>query len=127
MINDLIGTGISYPLQFSGGRTVASSGPEHLNQALYLLLSTQPGERVHRPTYGCDLRGLIGRPNNVALHEVLKFRITEAIKLHEKRVSVSGITTETDPDNEHVVNAYIAYTEVRTLTPGNLVFPFYLS
>ena len=35
-----------------------------IRQALLLLLSTRPGERVMRPEYGCDLHKLIFAPND---------------------------------------------------------------
>ena len=50
-------------------------GDAAVRQALLLLLTTAPGERVMRPDYGCDLRKLVFSPNDdttagLAIHYV---------------------------------------------------------
>ena len=50
-------------------------GVEAVRQAVLLLLSTRPGERVMRPDYGCDLHRVLFAPNDdttagLAIHYV---------------------------------------------------------
>jgi len=42
-----------------GGRIQMVDGDASVRQAILLLLSTIPGERVMRPDYGCDLHRLV--------------------------------------------------------------------
>ena len=39
-------------------------GASAVRQSLMLLLSTQPGERIMRPEFGCDLYRLVFEPND---------------------------------------------------------------
>jgi hypothetical protein len=45
------------------GKVGMVAGEAAVRQALLLLLSTQPGERVMRPTFGCHLQRLVFSPN----------------------------------------------------------------
>ena len=37
---------------------------DSIRQAILLLFSTRPGERVMRPDYGCDIHRLVFSPND---------------------------------------------------------------
>ena len=39
-----------------------------VRQAILLLLTTTPGERLMRPDYGCDLHRLVFAPNDATTH-----------------------------------------------------------
>ena len=43
------------------------AGEEDIRSSLEILLSTQVGERVMQPTYGCDLRKLLFEPLDTSL------------------------------------------------------------
>ena len=57
------------------GGVAMVSGDDSVRQALLLLLSTIPGERLMRPTYGSELHRLVFAPNDqttagLAIHYV---------------------------------------------------------
>lgn len=57
------------------GRLAKISETGRVRQAILLLLSTRPGERIMRPDYGCDLHRLVFWPNDettagLAIHYV---------------------------------------------------------
>ena len=64
---------------------------ELLGDSIYTILKTLPGERVYRPTFGCNLRRLLF--TNMARQ--VKVRATtearEAIRMNEPRVIVDDI------------------------------------
>jgi phage baseplate assembly protein W len=66
--------------------TVTSDAAIH--QSLLLLLSTRPGERVMRPTYGCDLNRLIFSPNDDTTAGLAMHLVRQAVTRWEPRVEV---------------------------------------
>src|ERR1017187_1926252 len=59
-----------------------------MRQALLLLLSTRPGERVMRPDYGCPLKGLGFEPNDDTTAGMAIGYIRRAIERWEPRVRI---------------------------------------
>ena len=55
---DFLGRGWAFPLRpdpRTGGLEYRE-GADKVKQSIYLILDTEPGERVMRPTFGCGLR-----------------------------------------------------------------------
>lgn len=80
------------------GRIAMVRDADAVRQALMLLLSTRPGERIMRPDYGCDLARLIFSPNDdttagLAIHEVRR-----AVERFEARVVILAIDAGPVPD-----------------------------
>ena len=64
---------------------------ELLGDAIYTILSTMPGERRHRPQFGCNLKRLLfGNINQVTLVQV-EIEARLAIERWEQRVIVEQI------------------------------------
>ena len=59
-----------------------------VRQAILLLLSTRPGERVMRPTYGCDLHRLVFSPNDDTTAGLAIHYVRQALDLWEPRIDV---------------------------------------
>lgn len=58
---------IDYPYHFDGGgRTAIARSDKHIRDLIEQVLFTAPGERVNRPTFGCDIPRLIFSPNSDA-------------------------------------------------------------
>jgi phage baseplate assembly protein W len=62
-----------------------------VRQALLLLLSTRPGERVMRPEYGCDLHQLVFEPNDDTTAGVAMHHVRRAIERWEPRVEILNL------------------------------------
>ena len=73
------------------GRLEWVSGEHTVRQALLLLLSTRPGERVLRPEYGCDLHRLVFEPNDETTAGIVIYHVRRAIERWEPRVEILGI------------------------------------
>jgi uncharacterized protein len=73
------------------GRLDWVQGEVTVQQALELLLSTRPGERVMRPDYGCDLHRLAFEPNDETTAGVAIFHVRRAIARWEPRVEILSL------------------------------------
>ncbi len=63
-------------------------GRSSLRQAILMLLSTRPGERVMRPHYGCHLHRLVFSPNDDTTAGLAIHYVRQAIERWEPRVEV---------------------------------------
>jgi phage baseplate assembly protein W len=52
----------------------------HVDQLMRQVLLTNPGERIHRPDFGCGLRRMVFAPNNPASASLLKVTILQALQ-----------------------------------------------
>jgi phage baseplate assembly protein W len=64
------------------------TGEDSVRQALLMLISTQPGERVNRPTYGCDLHRLMFAPADNTTAGLATHYVQQALAQWESRVEV---------------------------------------
>jgi hypothetical protein len=80
------------------GRLEWVQGELTVRQALLMLLSTRPGERVLRPEYGCDLHRLVFEPNDETTAGVVLHHVRRAIERWEPRVEILDL--DADPDLE---------------------------
>jgi len=70
------------------GRLDAVEGDALVRQAILLLLSTRPGERVMRPEYGCDLFRLAFSPTDETTAGLALHHVRTAIEQWEPRVEL---------------------------------------
>lgn len=121
-----LGRGWGVPLAPDRAGTLPSAeGPEKVRQSVALILDTDPGERIMRPTFGCGLRRYLMKPNTVAIRALIQHDVTRALGRWEPRIQLTSVTVTPGDDPSLVVIA-IAYIHVRDGRPGNLVYPFYL-
>jgi phage baseplate assembly protein W len=71
-----------------------------VRQAILLLLSTRPGERVMRPDYGCDLHKLVFSPNDDTTAGLAIHYVRQALSRWEPGIQILRLDTqrhEADP------------------------------
>lgn len=123
---DPLGRGWSFPVQPApGGALEYAGGPDSIRQAIWIILDTEPGERVMRPDFGCGLRRYLMKPNTPATRALLQREVVQALGAWERRIDVTDVQV-TPGDDPALVLIDIAYVHVRDGRPGNLVYPFYL-
>jgi phage baseplate assembly protein W len=126
MKNDIFGQGISFPLQMNNQGGIRQAGQdEKVSQSIRIILGTQHGERVMRPTFGSNLRRLVYAPNNAATASLAKFYVEESLKTWEPRIQLDDVVVENDNPNGRLM-IQIYYRLKSTNEAGNLVYPFYL-
>jgi phage baseplate assembly protein W len=128
MPGDYYGLGFAFPpgvdpttgsLGIVGDTTVVA-------QALRVLLRTQPGDRLMRPDYGCDLKQFLFAPNTVSTRRLIEQELRRAITRHEDRARLGHVEVVADDREPAQVNITISYTLTRTGVPGSLELPFRL-
>jgi phage baseplate assembly protein W len=122
-----LGMGWSFPPTFVRGSGVVMVADEvDIRESLSILLSTDVGERVMQPKYGCDLRRLVFEPLDATLQTYMKDLIRTAILYFEPRVILENV--ELVPDREQgAITITISYVVATTNTRGNIVYPFYVT
>jgi uncharacterized protein len=102
-----------------------AAGTEKVRESIWIILDTDPGERIMRPTFGCGLRRYLGEPNTVAVRALIKHDVDSALAAWEPRIQVTSIDVIPGSDPS-LVEIAIAYVHVRTNRPDNIVYPFSL-
>ena len=129
--NRFSGSGWQFPPEFGKGETSAvtlmASGPAGIAQSLKALLTTDPGERLMRPDYGCDINRLLFEPVDQRTVIQVRNSITDAILLHEPRIKPANINVFQDRNNPGRLNITIEYIVKATNSRFNLVYPFYIN
>jgi uncharacterized protein len=90
------------------GYVAVATGADVIKQDLQQLLTTQPGSRVMRPRFGCDLATLAFEPNDDILRALAKRNIKAAIDEWEQRVTVQDVTITVD-DTFHLARFSVRY------------------
>ena len=104
----------------SAGALAMVDGDEAVRQALLLLLSTTPGERVMRPGYGSRLHRLIFAPNDATTAGLAIHYVKEAIRRWEPRVDVLDVDAGADPDEPWRLLIQLEYRVRASLATGTL-------
>ncbi|MFT3826064.1 MAG: GPW/gp25 family protein [Chitinophagaceae bacterium] len=128
--NSFLGKGWNFPPAFNihHATTNMVKEEEDIEQSLQILLSTQPGERVMHPDYGCNLRQLVFEPLSNALASVVKDTIRTAIIRFEPRITPEKIDIQPTYTGQNVGLLLISleYIIKTTNARSNLVFPYYI-
>ena len=123
---DITGRGWPFPPRPDGALRYLS-GPEKVRQAIWLLLSTSPGERQMRPEFGCGIHDLVFQPNTPPVRGLVQVRVREALVRWEPRIDVLDVRVEAPPDAPEVMTVEIDYRLRANNALYNLVYPFYLA
>lgn len=126
-LKQFLGSGWNFPvLPSTADRSlVLASGPDKVRQSIWLILETEPGERIMRPQFGCGLRRYLMKPNNSATRALIQNDVMRALSLWEPRIKLQQVNVEPGGDPSMVL-IRIHYIHVRDGSSDNLVFPFYL-
>jgi phage baseplate assembly protein W len=101
-------------------------GREKVRQAIRIILETEPGERIMRPTFGAGLRRHLMEPNTVALRTLVERDVEQALRTWEPRIELTSVEVTPGAEPE-ILEIAIAYVHVRTAQPDTLVHTLRLS
>jgi phage baseplate assembly protein W len=127
MKSDIIGRGWTFPPKIGaqGGVSLTNERSE-IDQAIRIILTTMPGQRVMRPEFGCRLYELIFQPNNARTASQAVRYVEEALQFWEPRIRLADLEAGPDPDAANRLLITIKYEIKATHDMRSLVFPFYL-
>jgi uncharacterized protein len=127
MATNIVGCGWAFPPRIgpSGGLALTRDRSE-LDQAIRIILTTCPGQRVMRPAFGSRLHELVFAPNNSQTIAQARRCVEEALGMWEPRIAVTEVTVRPDPDDASRLLIDIQYEVKATHDRRSLVYPFYL-
>jgi uncharacterized protein len=127
MATDIVGRGWAFPphIGASGGLALTDDRIE-LDQAVRIILTTCPGQRVMRPGFGCRLHELVFAPNNSQTIAEARRCVEESLGMWEPRITVTEVDLRVDPDETSRLLVNIQFEVKATHDKRSLVYPFYL-
>jgi uncharacterized protein len=111
----LFGRGIAFPPRIDAdGRLAWSVGEDNVRDAIRILLTTRPGERLFIPDLGAGLDRMLFEPNTVSTRQSIKDRITRTLQQWEPRLALDTVDVDPDPDDRQAAIATITYRLIAT-------------
>lgn len=121
-----LGVGWAFPFGLAAdGEAATARHEQDVEQAILIILGTNPGERVMRPEFGAGLEEFLFEPISAGTLERVRRRVEEALIDFEPRIDV--LRVEVRPGGTPVARLDVAidYRVRATNTLHNLVYPFY--
>ena len=103
------------------GQLSTVEGNASIQQAIAMLLRTTPGERVGRPSYGCQLHRLLFTPNDNTTAGLAIHYVREAIENWEPRVEIIALDADADPENPESLLIFLDYQVLATRQRESLI------
>lgn len=127
MAKEIIGSGWSFPPQIDPQGGVSLTNPRNeIQQSIWVILSTSPGQRVMRPSFGCRLQEMVFAPNNSHTAAQVRRYVEEALGMWEPRIDLVQVRVHPDPQEAARLTIEIEYEVKTTRDRRSLVYPFYL-
>ncbi len=127
MKREFLGTGWKFPVSLVGGSFELISEDEDIREAILIILSTTPGERVMRPEFGCGIHEYVFSVINSSNLLMIEDEIKTALTLYEPRISIEEIKAKPDASEGGKLLVHIEYTVLSSNSRFNMVYPFYLT
>ena len=97
-------------------------GAAAVRQAILLLLSTMPGERVRRPDYGCELHRLLFATNDDTTAGLAIFYVRRALERWEPRVDIVRLDANRQAERPELLDIVLEYRLRATRQTDRLAF-----
>jgi len=90
-----------------------------IENSIFYILATTPGQRPLLPTFGCDLRRYLAEPMTEDVTQRIQTRVRKAIESWEPRVKLKSVDVIADEETHTYyisVNAYLPYIKGRSIS-----------
>ncbi|WP_331234153.1 GPW/gp25 family protein [Natronorarus salvus] len=126
-MRDFLGRGWAFPVGTeSSGEIRTATEETDIEQAIRLILSTSPGERVMRPDFGCGIHGYVFATIDTTTLTLIGDEVRDALAEWEPRIEVLSVDSDLADAATGRLEIEIRYRVRRTNNEFNLVYPFYL-
>ena len=126
MGQEFIGSGWAFPLRTDRTGSIAlARETREIEESIYLILATAPGERPMRPEFGCAVHDYVFAPADASTAGDIAFAVRVALDRWEPRINLEDVLVHLDTAADGVLLIEVQYTVRGTNDPRNLVFPFY--
>ena len=123
-----LGVGWKFPLRVNAvGGLSYSRYEEDIQEAIWIILGTAPGERRTEPRFGCGIHGYVFAPINPDTIANVAFQVREALVEWEPRIDVLDVDVEQFPGTENMLLIRVDYRIRANNAVHNLVYPFYIT
>jgi phage baseplate assembly protein W len=128
MNQEFLGTGLAFPFAFAPrGRPALARGEQRVEESIYLILGTRPGERLMLQRFGCAIHDLVFAPNTPSTRTLAVDAVRKALVTWEPRIDVLSVKADYDPGAPNLLPIRIDYRVRANNALGNLVYPFYIT
>lgn len=122
-----LGNGWRFPLRPTPrGGFAWSSAETDIEESIWIILGTAPGERQMLPRFGCGIHRYVFSPNSPSTHTIVAGDVRTALSTWEPRIDLADVRVESTPDEPARLLIRIDYRVRTTNSLHNLVYPFYL-
>ena len=121
-----LGVGWAFPFGLAAdGEAATVRHDVDVEQAIRIILGTNPGERVMRPDFGAGLDDFLFEPITAGTLERVRRRVEEALIDFERRIDVLRVEVKPGGAPVNRLDIFIDYRVRSTNALQNLVYPFY--
>jgi hypothetical protein len=121
-----LGVGWAFPVKPVGGPLQFASYEDDVEQAIQIILLTEPGERPMLPDFGGGLRNFLFEPNAPATHRAIEKVVRSALIDWEPRIDIDRVEVTPDGVQPNLLLIHVDYVVRATNSFYNRVYPFYL-
>ncbi len=126
MINNYIGSGITFPIQLDvNGAPVISTGFTLVNSSIKLILGWTLRSRIFLSSFGSILDSLLEEPNDDLLKGMAEYFIYQSLNTWEKRIEIIEVNVRRNEPEK--LDIEIHYKLRATGLEEILVYPYYTS
>jgi uncharacterized protein len=121
-----LGVGWAFPVKPVGGCLRFSYYEDDVEQAIQIILTTEPGERQMLPDFGAGLRRFVFEPSNGTTYRAIENVVQQSLTSWEPRINLESVTVSADSTEPNLLLIDIDFVIRATNTSYNRVYPFYL-
>jgi hypothetical protein len=121
-----LGVGWGFPVKPVNGGLVYVRYEADIEQAIPIILLTEPGERPMLPEFGAGLRRYVFEPSSAATYRAIEQSVEQALIDWEPRIDIDSVTVTPDEDEPNLLLIAVDFVVRATDTSYNRVYPFYL-
>lgn len=123
-----LGVGWKFPLRVSAtGGLSYSRYEEDIEEAIWIVLGTAPGERRSKPRFGCGIHRYVFAPINPDTLGDIAFQVREALTQWEPRIDLLDVDVQQPEGQENLILIRVEYRIRANNAVQNLVYPFYVT
>lgn len=124
--NSIIGVGWKFPIRVNAkGGISYSCGPNRIQDAIWIVLSTALGERVMLEDFGAGVSDYVFQPNSDVVRAQLAAAVQSALAQWEPRITQVNVSVQQGTEVSQVL-IVVDYQISSTNELFNLVYPLYL-
>lgn len=125
-VTDVLGRGWAFPVGTEeSGEVRMAEGETDVEQAIRLILSTAPGERMMRPEFGCGIHEYAFATLDTTTTTLIEGAVRDALAEWEPRIDVLAVDAQLANRETGRLEIEVGYRVRRTNEAFNLVYPYY--